>query len=299
MEAGFKLDFVGVGVPRSGTTWISRCLDEHPQICFSRTKEFHFFMFDKRYKRGLECLKEQFNHCKPNTIKGEWSVDYLYSEDAAKRIKKDFPDAKILICLRDPVERAHNHFLFQKQNSNIGYRHNFKDVVILDDKYKYLERGFYAKYIKKYLEFFPKENVHIMFFEDIKEKPLELMGSLYDFLGVDKNFIPSNLNKKSDYRDPNKFYSIFIQNAIDKIIYLYKKSFLRKPLQFLQFKKIMKFFTRLNTRNPEQKFGRLKTIDDSQDIIDKLLEKELRKKLFNDIEELEKITGRNLTSWKN
>ncbi|MBU3926055.1 sulfotransferase [Patescibacteria group bacterium] len=299
MNNDFKLDFVGIGAPRSGTTWISRCLDEHPQICFSKTKEFHFFMFDKRYQRGLNYLKKQFTHCQPNTIKGEWSVDYLYSEEVAQRIKKDFPDTKILICLRDPVERAHNHFLFQKQNSNIGHHHNFKDIILPNDKYKYLERGFYAKYIKKYLEFFPRENIYIMFFEDIKEKPLELIQSLYQFLGVDKNFIPSNLNKKSDYRDPDKFYSIFIQNIINKIIYLYKKSFLRKPLQILQFKKIMRFFAQLNTRNPEQKFGRLKTVDDSQNIIDKSLEKELKEKLLNDIEELEKMTGRNLTSWKN
>lgn len=256
-------------------------------------------MFDKRYNRGLDYLKQQFNHCAPHTIKGEWSVDYLYSEDAARRIRKNFPDAKILICLRDPVERAHNHFLFQKQNSNIGFYLNLRNVLRADAKYGFFERGFYAKYIKKYLEIFPKENVRIMFYEDIIEKPLELIQSLYEFLGVDKNFVPSNLNRKSDYRDPEKFRSIFLQNAIDKIICIYKKSIFRKFLQILKFKKAMRFISKLNTRNPEQKFGRLKAIDDSKNKIEESFEKELREKFLDDIKELEKLAGRNLDSWKN
>src|SRR3989344_5640213 len=102
----FKVDFIGVGAPKCGTTWIAECLAEHPDVCFSWNKEPHFFNRDREYEKSLDYYRTYFKNCENKKLRGEYTVNYLYFDSAADRIKKHFPGTKIIIALRNPIERA-------------------------------------------------------------------------------------------------------------------------------------------------------------------------------------------------
>jgi len=133
----FKVDFIGIGAARRGTTWIYECLKEHPQICVSKIKEVRFFSDQRTYRKGMKYYQSFFNHCSGNKIKGEISPAYLWGkngENVASLIKKHFPGVKIFAVLRDPAERAYSHYHYDM----------------------YIEQGLYYTKLKNILIYFPK-----------------------------------------------------------------------------------------------------------------------------------------------
>ncbi len=108
----FKIDFIGIGTGRSASTWIYECLREHSQICMSQPKETRFF--NRNYEKGLKWYYKRFQNCSSFSIKGEYSPGYLVSLETPLLIKKHFPDAKLILCLRNPTERAYSHYFLSK-----------------------------------------------------------------------------------------------------------------------------------------------------------------------------------------
>ena len=135
-KKNFKVDFIGIGAGKCGTTWISKCLAEHPQVCFSIPKETFFFnrdvgvfndpnlisssdqCYSKYDREGIKGYTKYFQHYKRGQIRGEWCVGYLGDSLASQKIKMEFPNVKILVCLRNPIDRAYSHFHFFKYTCN-------------------------------------------------------------------------------------------------------------------------------------------------------------------------------------
>ena len=125
------LNFIIIGTQKAGTTWLSRRLNEHPEI-FLPPNELHYFDLDQNYKKGLDWYRKQFND-KPKDAKsvGEKTPDYLWTNrphqnkiNIAERIHQLDPDLKLIIILRNPVKRAisaYNHFL---RNGWINFKEN-------------------------------------------------------------------------------------------------------------------------------------------------------------------------------
>jgi hypothetical protein len=124
-EKHMRVDFIGIGSGKCATTWAYTCLLEHPQISGPDVKELNFFVTEKNtiserdfehyklfYNKGIESYLERFKRCPSDSVKGEISVAYLTDSGAAELIKKYFPDVKILVFLRDPVERAYSSYWF-------------------------------------------------------------------------------------------------------------------------------------------------------------------------------------------
>src|SRR3989344_296283 len=128
-DRNFQLDFIGVAAPRSGTTWIAKCLGEHPEICMSSVKEPHFFHYDSRYHQGLPYLLKQFQHYNNEKLKGEWSNMYLYSRATTERLRQHNPNMRIIMCLRDPIEPAYSQHLNRRYNARIMPFHRFRYIV--------------------------------------------------------------------------------------------------------------------------------------------------------------------------
>ncbi len=201
----FKIDFIGIGSGHSATTWIFNCLKEHPQICGSNPKETKFFR-DYHHK-GLQYYKKFYQHCPANKIKGEFTPSYMYREKVAKRIKKVFPRIKLIVCLRNPIERLISQYLFVAQRGEVKF--NKLENKILKDlqtsqNRDFIEKGLYYKYISKYLAIFPEKQILITIYEDIKKNPLKFIQQIYTFLGIDPNYIPGIINKKSNITAKNK-----------------------------------------------------------------------------------------------
>jgi len=152
-------NFLGIGVQRGGTTWLYEKLKQHSQVCFPKhRKEVHYF--DRYYERGKSWYKDIFKHCKGN-CKGEITPDYFHEDECPERIYRLIPDVKIILVLRNPIDRAYSHF--KKEIRDYSYEGSFADFM--SDKQGPVERGLYYKQIKRYLQYFlmKANNDHFLF----------------------------------------------------------------------------------------------------------------------------------------
>jgi hypothetical protein len=205
-----KMDniFFIVGAQRCGTTYLYKILDEHPQICMAKppNPEPKFFFYDEEYEKGLAYYENKyFSHCNGEKIWGEKSTSYMEKEIVAKRIKKCYPESKIIIVLRDPVERALSNYFFSKKH---GLETRTLEEVFIKEipppkiakktsvsPFDYLERGKYRKYIAPYFKYFDKKQLKILIFENFINN-IDEIKTLLSFLDVSPDFMPANINKK-------------------------------------------------------------------------------------------------------
>lgn len=283
-----SIDFIGIGAAKSATSWIYQCLKEHPQACVSSTKETYFFSREKEYQKGTDYYLSYFK-CSPEKVKGEFSADYLSTPQTPLRIKKHFPDAKIIVCLRNPIDRTYSHYYFDKVR---GKREEpFEEALRLYPYY--IDYSRYYTHLKKYLELFP--NVLILIYEDIEKDPLQFIQKVYRFLEIDPSFVPSSLNQKINLTSKDKLVVPWLNDAnFNKGLTSLKGNFLGQ--QFIKFlkatglSKLIFFLKRKNVKG---------VLDNSQkQFIKPPMEKETEeylKNLYeNEIRGIEKITQRDL-----
>jgi hypothetical protein len=224
-------NFFIVGAPKAGTTSLYWYLDQHPQVYMSPIKEPNFFAaeirgenFDlelrrriARDSRGLrEFLSGPMREKRLGGIVSDWekylrlfasannecalgeaSVAYLWSPTAPERIARRITDAKILVMLRDPAERAFSQYLHGLRNGAI--RWSFREHIQRNLQhrstricvhYPFLEYGLYSEQLSRYLRQFGR-NVWVGFHEDFKNSPLEVFQNICRFLEVADAFSPS------------------------------------------------------------------------------------------------------------
>lgn len=204
-ERRMVIDFIGIGNGRSGSTWISRCLSQHPEISFSSEKsrkEIRFFCVApnwNNYEKGLDWYLDQFPPYQKGKIRGEFTPEYLCDPESHLRIKKYFPNVKIIATLRKPSDFVYSWYHFEKLRIYGGGpgSNNFEDLFNRESAgSEILERGFYYKFLSKYYSVFPKENIHVVLFDDIKNQPLNVARQMYRFLGARDDFKPSILEER-------------------------------------------------------------------------------------------------------
>ena len=148
-----KPNFIDIGGQRCATTWIFNSLKKHPQVSSNLfVKEIHFFSY--WYHKGYDWYESHFRHCSSDKLKGEFSTSYLYDLSAPKRVFKYNSDVKIIVCVRNPVDRAYSQHLW---NISLGYVTGknlvFRNAVKRNPMY--IEQGLYYKYIKNWIKYFP------------------------------------------------------------------------------------------------------------------------------------------------
>jgi len=197
-RSGVKPDFVGVGEQRCATTWLSECLRFHPEIFLSTPKEIHYF--SAYWDKGLDWYLDHFRNAGIGQLKGEFSSTYLRTPESAERIKETLGDVKIIISIRNPVERFLSHYKFYLRMGELDadFRmlnmRNFKKAA---ERFpEFLENGLYYRNIQRFLEFFDRDQIHIIVKEDIDSDPAQELSRLYGFLSVDPNFLPPIAGKK-------------------------------------------------------------------------------------------------------
>ena len=194
-------DFLIGGAPRSGTTWLYRLLDRHPDVYMAKpaAPEPKFFLVDELYEKGVEFYSRTwFADAGVAPLAGEKSTDYLESAVAASRIARDLPRAKLVFVLRDPVERAYSNYLWTRMNGL--ETETFETALELEPQrerelperlrftrpYSYFSRGLYADLLQPYLERFSKDARLVLRFEDLVAAPERLATRLHRFLGVNE-----------------------------------------------------------------------------------------------------------------
>src|SRR5688572_30664430 len=100
-------NFVGIGAPKSATTWLSEVLRKHPDVFVAHGKELVYFSSQKKFSRGEQWYLSHFTGVTTQTAVGEFSVSYLGGgRVTAERIHAFNPDMKLIAVLRDPVARS-------------------------------------------------------------------------------------------------------------------------------------------------------------------------------------------------
>ncbi len=201
--------FFIVGAQRTGTTYLYTLLDEHPDIDMAKPArpEPKFFLDETRVAKGPDAYIEQYFDTTANPkCRGEKSTTYIEREDAAMRIAQLFPDARILMVLRDPIERAISNYAFSRANdfedlemweaftSEEARITQFDGAVVSASPFAYLRRGRYIDCIRIYEKHFKRDHLHIVLHEDLVDGGNGI-ARVYDFLGVDTTFTPPSLGK--------------------------------------------------------------------------------------------------------
>lgn len=221
-------NFFIVGGSRCGTTNISYYLNEHPQVFISELSEpYYFARLDipdnfkresmiRDYKKYLALFKKANNH----TAVGEASSVYLSCPHSASEIKKAFPNSKIIISVRNPIERAHASYFSYKfmklDKRSFTEMLDWHENKIKNNEFfidSILESGFYSKHIKRFQENFSADKIKIIIFEEYVKNIIPTIDSILAFLGIDEK-IEFDEQPKGAYRVPkNKIAELLLENA--------------------------------------------------------------------------------------
>jgi hypothetical protein len=200
--------FFIVGAQRCGTTYLYRLLADHPEIEMAQPlrPEPKFFLFEDLFQLGLDYYEQTYFEGKKTAwLRGEKSTSYIESETVAQRLASRLPAARIIIALRDPVERAISNYRFTAQNgleplpmdqAFLQEEHRLRssptEPQISVSPYAYLARGRYLEYLRIYEQHFPREQIKLLLYEEFIGS-LEAAHSLFEFLGVQSDYRPPSL----------------------------------------------------------------------------------------------------------
>lgn len=185
--------FIGIGVMKCGTTALERYLSQHPNIFPTARKEIDFWSW--KYPRGLDWYLAHFPELPDDTyLSGDISPTYFQHRQAPERLAATYPDIKLVVMLRDPVDRTLSHY-------HHACRHHVETRPLLDalrshrqqldrgenhpDKLNnYFASSLYAPALQRWLHHFPRHQLHLIFSHDLFESPQPTLDRLYDFLGL-------------------------------------------------------------------------------------------------------------------
>jgi hypothetical protein len=185
-----KPNFLYIGTSKAGSTWIFKALSWHPQIHMYGGKDLRFFTDE--YEKGWDWYVDQFHPNPSQTIIGEVSHAYLASEEACERIHKHLPDTKLMVCLREPVSRTFSQYLDGLKN---GKMHGSLDEELVRTP-SLAERNRYGTHVQRYLDRFPREQLHIASFDELVSSPASFAAKMFEFLGVEPLVLPEKEREK-------------------------------------------------------------------------------------------------------
>jgi len=170
-------DFIGVGPPRTATTWLHEVLSGHVGLP-QGVKETDFFVW--QYSKGLEWYAAHFRNSPPDRPIGEFSPNYFVGTQTRQRIAKDIPECKIICTLRDPVERTYSHY--RKMREGEYFSGSFEEC--LEKRPDALEWSKYATHVAAWRRLFGAERVLVLIQDDLKASPQNFLDQACDFIGI-------------------------------------------------------------------------------------------------------------------
>lgn len=206
-------EFVIIGAQKGGTSSLFKYLEPHPDLLMSYRKQVHFF--DKLYHRGVKYYRSNFpiKAFSRGRLTGEATPYYIFHPEVPARIHKVLPNAKLILLVRNPIDRAYSHYnmkvnqgwesiptfdeAIEKEGERIerelakmkeNPRYYSKDLR----NFTYLARGRYAEQLERWLQYYPLEQIRVYQSEQFFEDPMAVLRDIYDFLGI-QDFEPQNL----------------------------------------------------------------------------------------------------------
>lgn len=227
-------NFMLIGAQKSGTSWLAKMVRQHPDVYTPEKKELHFFNLEENYSKGLDWYREQFADHNGEKAIGEFTPNYLWMcpnqdeiknlgviPNIAERVYKQYPELKLIVSMRDPVDRAisaYFHFIRSRKFPpssrifDIGHRHGI------------ITMGYYYRQIHEWMKFYPKDRfLFLIYEEDIIKNKLDTLRRTFRFLGVDESFVPENMDDRYNTRSGHlylhmNYYSPFLARRFFRLL---------------------------------------------------------------------------------
>ena len=284
-------DFIIVGAPKAGTTSLYHYLMSHPQVFMSEPKEVNFFSSGEISNQGLYYndylvknladYENLFASATSEQAIGEGSVSYLFYPQTPAKIKSVIPNVKIIILLRNPVERGFSHYLMDYRLGFVGSPYD--EIVYQTGSHEnihlyyqqYVELGLYYEQVKRYLELFGKAQVRIYLQEDLRTSTDKVIQDLYEFLGVDVSFSPHTEREHNVFSMPKNraIQKLYSNQVVRSIVSMLFSDTLKEQIINLLFE----------TKN--------------KPVLNKKVSDYLHQIYSSDIEKLENLICKDLSNW--
>lgn len=185
-------DFIIIGAFKAGTTSLHHYFDQHPDVFMTTVKEPNFFSFDPGnpfhigegkglFKvKSLKDYEALFSKAPPGTKKGEASPSYFMSPLAPTRIHSTVPNCKLVLSLRNPVDRAYSAYQMAIREGRTRVR--VEDIDLSCDSR--IRGSLYSQPILRYMDLFDDASLRIVLFDDLRRDANAVMQTLFDFIGV-------------------------------------------------------------------------------------------------------------------
>jgi len=276
---------IGVGAQKAGTTTLYALLSQHPEIDTGVKKELHYF--DRVENVSLKEYRSKF---KGNS---EYKLDitpiYMFYPNCIEKIKKIIPskDLKIIIILRNPIERALSHYYMSRRR---GYEtftfsqafeqeiNRMKQCDFAFREFSYFERGKYFKQVSKILKNFDRNNVKVLLFDDLIKDPQKTLDEVCEFIEISKIQAKTiHLNKSFDVKS-TMIHRMLIEHskAVSKTL----KAILPENL----YNSLKKLYYKINAKEPKKE-------------IEPEFYEELKEYYREDLMKLENLINKNLSKW--
>lgn len=291
--------FICIGAQKAGTSTLHDVLDQHSNICLPKIKETQFFLNLSEYEKGISYYFEKyFSGCSgSNTLLGEIDPELLFSENAPLRLFETFgSELKILIILRDPVKRAYSQYQMSKSRgleslSFLDAIELEQERIALDDTEKgsnskrkhfsYIARGLYAQQIKRYFDYWNRDNIKVVIFEELMCNKKKGYDDILDFIGVTKKedlILDLKSNSATETITPKISKLINTHNPIRQAIGKFIPSYFKPAIV-----RVLRKAISVRSKN------RLNSSD----------ERQIYQKYFkSEINDLEALLDQNLSAWR-
>ncbi|MDG5747724.1 sulfotransferase [Qipengyuania sp. XHP0207] len=267
------LDFIVIGAIKAATTWLQVQLQHHPQA-FMPDIEPHFFSRD--HGNGWEWYRGLFpDHKETRVLWGEKTADYLANPQAAARIAAAYPDIKLVVQFRNPVDRAYSDYkmLFRRGHVS-GDVASYLDARQAEMP-RFLDNGLYAHHLDRWFDEFDRRQMLVFLFEDVKRDPQATLVQTCQHLGIAPHY-DGDLAARSQNDSSERFLPLPIRRALAPL------KPIAKPLRgHSLFERTRGLFAREIDYPP---------LDDD-------LRSRLQDFYHADIQALERLIGRDLSHW--
>ncbi|MDZ5696508.1 sulfotransferase [Chelativorans sp. M5D2P16] len=178
------IDFLIIGATKSATTWLQRSLQADPMVSMPNP-ELHYF--SREFARGDEWYLAQFPPDAPERVAGEKSNSYLEQPEAAERIARKVPDARLVVQLRNPVERAYSDYCMMYRRGDVnGDIERYLDPTWSHDT-RPISAGHYHRQLQAYFDRFPADRILVTLYETATARPEEHLAAVRQFLRLPGN----------------------------------------------------------------------------------------------------------------
>ena len=210
-------NFLGIGTQRAATTWLFNCLEEHPDVFVPKCKEIYFF--NHYYEKGIAFYSTFFDAARSYKAIGEITPGYIQCEACPERIYKHLPNVKMIIILRNPIDRAfsaYKKFVFPKTGLS------FEEAIC--QKPDLLTRGLYSSQLERYFSYFKREQFLILLYEELNSDNLVAIKKVYKFLEINDEYSPSWIGKTSNVSSLSRLNMIINKYKLNSLAHFIMKT---------------------------------------------------------------------------